>query len=218
MKILPWISLLALPACFSGCPTERVFPELSMQVVDDRDGTPLTGITVQYGAKYEVSRGKFLGFIQSPEPTLGFRLELLPEVGTDRTGLAIFGERRIALPANENLSVEMLLINVRVDASRSQAAYLRDTLSLGCRGSDASCHWPPSDAGIAMWVAHSDSERRALLLPADDRYTGVVLLVHGPPRIPALEGGGDSSIAGVEHISERSGPERIVVRLRGKAP
>lgn len=208
------MALLISSACFSGCPSRVSQPSLSVQVVDDVSGLPLAGMPVEYAIRYEVSRGKFLGVVPAPDPTLGYRLELLPGAVSNAAGIVEIGARQVTLRRGETISGETLLINARVDAVRPGVMRLKEILSSACRRTAGDCWWPPSDVGVAMWAAPYESERRELLAPANPGYSGAVVFVHASPAEPEPAAGCPPPIVALDHVSTRVGPEKIVVRLR----
>jgi hypothetical protein len=212
------VVLLVLPACFSGCPSRVTMAPRSVQVLDAEHGLPVAGVPVEYAVRYELSRGKLLGVVPAPEPTLGYRLEVLPGVVTDAAGVVEIAAREIRLRGNETISSEVLLINTRVAAGRHGVVRLKEILSSSCQTLRVIDCWPPSDVGAAIWAAPFESERRELLEPVNPQYSGVAVFVRASPAEPDPDTGSPSRVDAVDHVTTRAGPEKIVVRLRRLGP
>jgi hypothetical protein len=205
---------LVLLVCACACAGKVSRPALTVRVVDSASRQPIPGIPVAYAVEVYVWHPRLLGIIPRPDPTLGRRLVRKMRGSTDAKGEVVFEVRDIRLTRDEEVSGELVIVNVGVDGEHEMArAELKDLEQLCRTGSPLCPDGTPDDIDVILGATPDSDWRRDVLHAGVERHRGRILLIHPvlvesrpPPQA-------DEEVTFVDHLSSRQKPEVLLVAL-----
>lgn len=187
---------------------------ITLKVVDFETKRPLSGIDVSYAIQVSILRGKLLGLVPAADPTIGFKLVYKARGRTGESGEVTFRDDHLRLAGNEEVSDELVAVNVGVEDQSERSRFVLELLQDACRERRPTCLGSPDEIDVIWQVATTAQDRADHLRPANSVYRGQLLVVTPVLLEPPRDGAGPEVVSVRDVVSQRSTSELVVVELR----